>query len=378
MPHATRKSLSHAVIGCIALAACAYALPELGDDGLIELQLTPAGDFRPADGRKMAVDHWHIDAAVAQRVIARFRAQSTPPVVDYEHQTLYVEANGQPAPAAGWIRDLVWKEGVGLFALVEPTARARQYIAGKEYLYVSPVFAYDAETGDVLAIQMAAFTNNPALHGMASMELRAAAVFGSRISSTHEDHPMNKLLLAVLTALSLSQDTTEDQAVAALTQHFATDPLADMRQALGVDKDAKPDAVVTACKAIKTKADAARPDPEKYVAVATFETVKQELAVLKGKVQGDEVAKLVEKGLTEGRLLPAQKDWAIELGQSNLAALTSYLKATAPIAALSGSQTGGQPPEKTAANPAGLTTDELAVCKATGIEPKDFAAAKAA
>lgn len=376
MPRATRKPLSD----CIALAVCAYALPAEGldDSGLIEMQLMPAGDFRPADGREMLVDHWHIDAAVAQRVIERFRAQRQPPVVDYEHQTLLTETNGQPAPAAGWIRDLVWKEGEGLFALVEPTTRARQYIAAKEYLYVSPVFAYDATTGDVLAIQMAAITNNPALHGMAEMELRAAAVFGSRIPSTHEDHPMNKLLLAVLTALSLPQTTTEEQAVAALTKHFEADPLADVRQALGVDKDVQPEAVVTACTALKTKADAAKPDPSKFVAVATFETVKQELAVLTAKIQGDEVAKLVEKGLEEGRLLPAQKEWATELGQTNIAALTKYLEATAPIAALSGSQTGGRAPEKTDANPEGLTADELAVCTATGIAPKDFVAAKAA
>lgn len=374
-----RQSLVVPAATAIALAACAYALPAADAlEDLIELQLMPVGDFRPADGREMPVDHWHIDAAVAQRVIERFRARSQPPVVDYEHQTLYVEANGQPAPAAGWIRDLVWKEGQGLFALVEPTARARQYIADKEYLYVSPVFAYDGDTGDVLAIQMAAITNNPALHGMASMELRAAAKFGSRIPSTHEDHPMNELLKAVVAALSLSQDATEEQAVAALTKHFDADPLAGVRQALGVADDAKPEAVVAACTAIKTKADAGKPDPAQFVAVATFEAVKQELATLTAKIQGDEVTRLVEQGLEEGRLLPAQKDWAVDLGQTNLAALTKYLDATAPIAALSGSQTGGRPPEKTVDNPEALTAEELAVCTATGIEPKDFAAAKAA
>jgi phage I-like protein len=114
------------------------------------------------------------------------------------------------------------------------------------------------------------------------------------------------------------------------------------------------------------------------VAVATFETVKSELATLKAKVQGDEVARLVEQGLAEGRLLPAQKEWEVELGEANLAALTKYLGATAPIAALPGSQTGGRAPEKTATNPEGLTAEELAVCTATGIDAKDFAAAKAA
>lgn len=325
----------------------------------------------------MQVDHWHIDAAVAARVIARFRTWKTPPVVDYEHQTLWAKDNGRPAPAAGRIRDLVWKEGQGLFARVELTKRARQYIADGEYLYVSPVFAYDGKTGDVLAVEMAALTNNPAIDDMAALEMRAAAVY-SGISTSHEDTTMNELLKAVCAALTLADNTTEDQAVAALNAHFKADPLQGVRQALGVADDAKPDAVVAACTAIKTKADAGKPDPSQFVAVATFESVKKELATLTAKIQGDEVTRLVEQGLEEGRLLPAQKEWAIELGQSNLAALTKYLEATAPIAALAGTQTKGQPPKKTAANPEGLTAEELAVCTATGIDPKEFAAAKAA
>lgn len=48
----------------------------------------------------MSVPVWHIDQAVAARVMERFNARRNPPVVDYEHQTLHKETNGQPAPAA--------------------------------------------------------------------------------------------------------------------------------------------------------------------------------------------------------------------------------------------------------------------------------------
>lgn len=190
---------------------------------------------------------------------------------------------------------------------------------------------------------------------------------------------MNKLLAAVVAALALAATTTEDQAVAALTAHFKDDPLAGVRKALGVADDAKPEAIVAACTAVKAKADAtAEADPAKFVPLAQFETVKTELAALTAKQRDGEVAALVASGLADGRLLPAQKDWATDLGKKDVAALSAYLKTAQPIAALSGSQTGGRPPEKTTANPQGLTAEELAVCSATGIKAEDFAKAKAA
>ena len=55
-------------------------------------------------------------------------------VVDYEHQTL---ADIQ-APAGGWIKELVLKSD-GIFAKVEWTKRAKDYLRNREYRYLSPV-----------------------------------------------------------------------------------------------------------------------------------------------------------------------------------------------------------------------------------------------
>ena len=162
--------------GNIALAACAFSVtaPREGASR-IEIQLTPAGTFKPSDGREMKVPAWRIDRAIADKVIARFNARKTPPVVDYEHQTLHKETNGQPAPAAAWMRALEWREGSGLWATVELTERAAELIRAGEYRFVSPVFAYDAATGEVLAVHMAAFTNAPAIDGMEPLAVQAAA-----------------------------------------------------------------------------------------------------------------------------------------------------------------------------------------------------------
>lgn len=355
----------------IAVAPCAFELtaPAADAGNLVEIQVTPAGEFRPRDGRKIDVPAWRIDAAVAAGVIERFRANRTPLVVDYEHQTLKVEENGQPAPAAGFFRDLVWREGQGLFATVELTARARDYVAGGEYRYFSPVFAFDRKTGAVLRLLMGALTNNPALDGMQPIELRAAA----RFALHSEDSTMNKLLLAVCTSLALAADTTEEQAIAALEAlKDREDPLAKLRAELSLGEDASPDQLVAACAGLKAKA--ATVDPAKYAPVETLEAVKTELAALKATVQGREVDELVQQGLDDGRLLPAQEAWARDLGKSDIAALKSYLDKTPAIAALRASQTNGQAPVQ--GNKHGLNEAEIAVCKQLGITEEQFAAQK--
>lgn len=374
-----------------------------GADNLIEIQLTPAGEFRPSDGRPMKVPSWRVDAAIAAKLIERFNVRKTPLVVDYEHQTLRAEDNGQPAPAAAWFKAITWHEGRGLFATVELTARAKQYIADLELRFVSPVFTYDS-TGAITEILMAAFTNTPAIDGMEPLALRAAASYGLNLD---EESPMNKTLLAALCALlGLAANPTDDQLIAAanaakpklagfddliaklglakdakpedalvaLTARL--DEPAKLRAALGVDAGATLDATVAACTAMKTQAAANAPDPAQFVSVAAFEAVKTELATLTAKQRDEEVASLVEQGLADGRLLPAQKEWATALGRKDVTELTAYLKTAQPIAALSGTQTRGQPPVVTA-NEHGLTADELAVCTATGIDPKDFAKTKA-
>lgn len=155
----------------MALAQCSYSVAALSaqPDGRVLLQVTPAQDFTPSDGRTMDVPAWRMNSSIAARVIAAFSTQQ-PAVIDYEHQTLKAEKNGQPAPAAGWIHALRWIEGKGLHALAELTERAKAQIKAGEYRYFSPVIQYSKETGEVIKLLMGALTNNPAIHGMAAIK----------------------------------------------------------------------------------------------------------------------------------------------------------------------------------------------------------------
>lgn len=354
----------------IALAACSFTLPTPAADNLIELQVTPAGHFTPRDGRPMKVPSWHINTAIASRVIERFNTRSTPPVLDYEHQTLWKEDNGQPAPAAGFFRSLAWRDGEGLFAQVELTSKAAQYIADGEYRYFSPVFLFDPVTGDVLDLQMGALTNNPAIDGMQALGERAAATFGIYLDP-HEDTPVNPLLLAVLAALGLAETTTEEQAVAALSAHTAT-----LRKELGLDDKADGKALLAACSSLKAKA-ASSFDPAKFVPVDTVQALQGEVAALTARIgerDDQELDTQIVAALEDGRLHKTMEVWARDLGASNRAALTAYLTTAAPIAALTRTQTGGRAP--VVDDKSGLNADEQAICTSMGITHEAFKAAK--
>lgn len=358
-----------------AVAACSYSLGALAaNSNEIILQLTPAGEFRATDGRPEKIPAWRIDSVAATQVINRFNARKQPVVIDYEHQTLHKETNGQPAPAAAWIRELIWREGEGLFARAELTSNARAAIEGKEYLYFSPVFRYDGKTGQVLELEMGALTNTPAVHGMNALELRAAATFGYQ--SNNEDNKMNKTLLALIAALSLQATTTEDEAIAALSARLAQDPLKKLREALGADAAANEDVLVAACTTLKNK----NPDPANYAPISVMNDLKTQVAALTSKLAARDEADVnasITAALSDGRLLPAQEAWARDLGKTNVAALTSFLATATPLAALTQSQTGGKPPAK-AEGEGDLTAEELAVCTNMGIAPEDFKKSKSA
>ena len=375
-----RTSTRTAPLSAVAVAACAFSAlvadAQDAGNGRVLMQITPAQDFLPSDGREMDVPAWRINEAIAGRVIAAYNP-AQPPVIDYEHQTLHKEANGQPAPAAGWIHGLRWLDGKGLYAEVELTQRARDLVAAGEYRYFSPVFEYAKSTGDVVRVLMGALTNHPAIHGMDAINLMAAATarFGA---NPHPNPPETTvtLLEKLLAAIGLPANTTEDAAIAACTSIKAQADAA--RDALKLDGTATAETVTAACTSLRTAAASATPDPAKYVPVAVVEELKTSVAALTAQVGERQVEDLIAPALKDGRLLPAQEAWARDLGKTNMAALTAYLKTAQPIAALTGTQTGGKPPAGEPDKDAhGLTKDELAVAAACGLTPEAYAKGKA-
>lgn len=355
----------------IGVAALAVALNASG-----EIQLTPAGEFRGIDGRPADAPAWVMDAQAADKVIA-FCSSRPPVVLDYEHQTLFKEKNGQPAPAAGWFTgaSMAFREGEGLFAKVELTERAKGFIASGEYKFVSPVLFYEKGTGRVVGLHSAALTNTPAIDGMDEVIAIAAASLTFAPTTTESlSMDIEDLLEQLRWLLNLPTMATKDEvlaellkAVAAIKQANATEVAAANFSLAGLlaGKDAR-----------IAELSAATPDPAKFVSVDVMNSLRDQLAALTGQLNSGKVEEIVEAALTAGKLLPVQKDWAISLGRTNFAALTQHLESAPQIAALVSTQTGGKPPKDIAT--AALTADEAAMCRQMGISEEAFIKTKQA
>jgi len=337
----------------IDYAALSFAIAPTGS----EIQLTPAGMFKARDGRPAGLPGWNIDATIAARVIARAAARQTPFVTDYEHQTLATDKNGQPAPAAGWFKNLEWREGQGLFATgVEWTAKAKAYIDAGEYKFISPVFGYDRKTGEVLQLEMAALTNTPAVDGMDAVAALAQEFFTRSQEPTHEkDQPMKAIALL----LGLAEDASEADISAALTA----------LKAETVTLKTENIKLKTETAALKT----ATPDPAKFVPIETMTKLQNDVIALTTRLNEGELEDVIQAALSNGKLLPAMETWARDLGKSDLAALKTYVEKN-PAIQLNGNQTNGRGPAGS-----GSVADDAtntAVMKALGMNAEEFAAGK--
>lgn len=335
-----------AVMPQIEYAALSFAIAPAGG----EIQLTPAGVFRARDGRPSGLSGWKMDAPTAQNIIARAALRRTPFVVDYEHQTLASEKNGQPAPAAGWFKNLEWRGGAGLFATgVEWTEKAKAHIDAGEYKFISPVFAYDKQTGEVLRMEMAALTNNPALDGMEAVAALAQEFFNrSDSGQSNEDHNMK----AIAILLGLAESASEADITAAVTA---------LKAKTG-EQETQIAALTTETTALKTQT----PDPAKFVPVETVTQLQTQIASLSTRVNQSEIDDVIADAKAKGKLLPAMESWARDLGKSDLAALKTYIEKNPAIAALNGNQTGGIAPGD---GDGELSGDALKITQMMGNDP---------
>lgn len=346
MAHRIRKT---------ALAALTFELTA----GAGEIQLLPDGLFRAADGsgRPEEVAAWRIDADIARQLLARMAAKPNKIVIDYEHQTLHKEKNGQPAPAAGWFigSAVEYRPGAGVF-VVDPewSPRARRYIADDEYKYISPVISYDTTTGAVLDIRMVALSNFVGIAGMSEVALTALCGETNDFSTEEVPHMLKKLLAAI----GLAETASEVEALGAIAALTAK-----AESVVGLQEKV---AALTA----------QTPDPAKFAPVAAMQELQTQVAALTASINGAQVEKIVGDAIVAGKLLPAQKDWALDLGKSNLAALTGYVEKTPAIAALNGLQTNGDTPAGAGQRDAALTATDEKVMAQLGLTKEAYLAAR--
>lgn len=358
-----------------ALAALVF---DLAGSPAAEIQLLPAGEFRARDGRPGDDLAWRLDNTIAARVIERFGTRRNPAVIDYEHQTLYASFKDGAAPAAGWFDGLRFDAATGLWATgVQWTARARAMIEAGEYRYISAVFSYLPDSGEILEIHHAGLTNDPALDGMAEVfQHRAAARF---LPTPHpqEDAVDRKELCK---QLGLAEDASDDQVQAAIAAaRQASEQLQALRQELQLDEQADLKQAVASLRQT-TPSDPGQPDPAKYVPVSVVDDLRQQVAALSQAQTATELDAVLKAAVEEGRISTdqAEHDWAKYFAKRyGVAALRETLEQLPPIAALKGSQTGGKAPGEGGqggGGPSGKLTDsQRAMCRAMGVSEEEYA-----
>lgn len=343
-----------------AFAACV----EL-DEKVNKIQILPDGNFRAVDGRPYGLESWVLNAASAAMILEDAADKKNDFLIDYEHQSLHAEYNGQPAIAAGWFKKLEYVEGVGLFAAdVVWTEKARAYIQSKEYRYLSPVFKYD-DKGRVTSLVSCAITNTPALDQLPE-------VTALRKNKEVEN---NVNLKAIALKLALKEDATEDQILKAIGEKDnQIAALNHEKTTLSQDLEKKKQAVEAQTAALK-QAEAGQIDLSKFVPISTLEATQAQLTKLQKEIKINELDAVITQGLESGALLPAHEEWARQAGEQNLVFLKSFIEKQAPISALTQMQTqkDNTPPPKDPQKST-LTEQQVAVCKEVGLTQEEYLA----
>ena len=337
------------------------------------IELLPPGEFEGRDGRGP------FRLSNPERVIAATRALQMDAglPIDYDHATDFGAPEGRPAPAAGWICDLE-NRGGALWGKVEWTAHGADAVAMREYRYISPVFEY-AKSGEVVRLLRAALTNNPNLY-LTAISTKSAKPRsderGDTLRAGLDNENMETFQSDLQNLLGLGAESTLDELLAAVRELAVKKQLPGEQAANGQSH--------TACE----RPDGTGTDSARYVPVAQFEKVLTELNRLQAARGREQAERAVDSAARDGRLSPAQRDWAISYCQADPSGFARFIANQSPLLTMA-LGTGGadvrasqinQRFEETAMNEraaAGLSRIETAICAHLGIKPREYIGRKA-
>ena len=267
------------------------------------LVLVPAsGSFSGIDGRTFINSN-------PQRIIERWKKTGHDIPVDIEHSTELRGPQGLPAPAVGWISDLVVAENGGIVGTVSWTEEGRELVSARKYRYFSPAYLVDKATKEIAGIRSIGLTNVPNL-GVPALN-----------SEGNGGDYMDKDLKVICNSLGISEGATEAE-------------------------------VVTEINSLKTRL-----------------IQEQEAAAFKAELNA-----AVEKGVEDGKIAPAQKDFFLASinSQEQLDSFKAML-GKSPRLIGEGETITGKPGTDDKAD---LNAEEKAFCAALGVSEEEYNKAK--
>ncbi len=233
---------------------------------------------------------YQLDAESAYALMAAAKDYGNRLTIDYEHQAL--SDPPIPAPAAGSY--LLELRADGVYAVdVKWTDKAAAMLRAKEYLYFSPAFTADKQ-GRPNRLLNVALTNIPATKNMQSL------VAANLIQETR--------MHTVLTALSLKQDSSEAEALSAVTK--LSEERKQLLAATGKENVAE---AIGSIAALKQQAE-------------KVEALTAELSTIKAEKQAVEMSSLLDEAVRDGQVSKAKRTDVEALAKSHgIEALKGFL-----------------------------------------------------
>lgn len=299
------------------------------------IQLTPEGPhLQGMDGRVWRMEDPEIVVATCRELMRKGREIP----IDFDHATHVKGARGEYAPAVGFIKEVEARDGA-IWGRVEWNDAGRDALASRSYRFISPGFDFNKLTGAVRRIVSAGLTNLP---NFTMPALNRAGEF--------EETEMDA---AVLQALGLKEGASAADAVIAITK-------------------------------LRTDADtalnrAASPDPAQFVPRADYELATNRVSELEAEVTAHreaEITAAVDAAVEAGKIAPASRDYHLAVchSEGGLEQFQTFI-GTAPVIVSDKTAPKTTDPKVQSEQ---LTSDELALCRAWGMDPKDFKAARKA
>lgn len=318
------------------------------------IELIPVGDIGMRDGRGSF--HLPNAADVIARSMAAAPGGELP--IDFDH-ALDGKGDGNGL-AAGWIKELT-VEGDRIIANVEWTDVGAKAIEAKHYKFISPVFSYAPKTRQVLRIERAGLTNNPAMP-----QLR-------KIAASCQENNMDPDLIKVAEAFGLTAEAAPADIIAAAQAAVtATKGAEKIVTAAGLTGNLTDEAATAICAKLSDPAEVDEPDPTKYVPIAVVEDLNKQVASLTAGIAEDRAEKVITAAQEAGKLPPAQLDWAQAYASKDPDGFAAWCQNAPVVASAQTVVPGGEPkPAK-----GELTEAEKAICAATGVDPAQYLAVR--
>jgi phage I-like protein len=330
------------------------------------LRLLPLGEVKLVDGRPP----FEVTPESLADMVKAFGERGTDLVIDYEHQSL----KGGQAPAAGWIKDLEIRED-GLWAQVEWTDKAEEYLKQREYRYFSPVLRINPASRQPQELMNVALTNVPAIAGLSPL----VAKWGGEALTPGgpQGEPAPEALEVRSSEDTMGWETYKERVTMAmeLKARYGLEPEApesdlwqksaeffrDLAQDLGMPEEATATQLKGGLAALKAEG-------------SHRHALEEELTALKAEMNEATANRAVEEAMLAGKISPAQKDWALSYCRRDPENFKIYVDKAPRVVPVGERLNLGEGQHR---EDQGLTPEELAVCRAMNLTPEAYSQAKA-